>query len=327
MSAAGQRYPVVAGVPVLLRNDVDQTIGLAQRSLIWAHRWMEGDRSDPFFIETLGVSPEDRDRVREMIADGNPREIDPVVSFLVASTNGLLYKHLVGRLERLPIPELRMDPANGAELLDVGCSWGRWSMAAAGKGYRPVGIDPSLGAVLAAKRVAQRQGVAFRGVVGDGRHLPFRRGAFSAAFSYSVLQHFSKADAELAFREVSRVVAPEGWVRIQMAVATGLRSMQNIIRRGFRAPEAFEVRYWSPFHLLRVFGEIFDDTCLEVDCYFGLGLQSSDRSLYGRTGRMILSVSEALRRASEGLPPLRYLADSVYLVGRNRTAAISRTGR
>ena len=33
--AAGHRYPVVQGVPVLLRSDVEQTIGIAMRSLRW----------------------------------------------------------------------------------------------------------------------------------------------------------------------------------------------------------------------------------------------------------------------------------------------------
>ena len=40
----------------------------------------------------------------------------------------------------------------GSRLLDLGSSWGRWSIAAARKGYSVVGLDPSLGAVLAARR-------------------------------------------------------------------------------------------------------------------------------------------------------------------------------
>jgi hypothetical protein len=169
---------------------------------------------------------------------------------------------------------------------------------------------------LAAKRVAHERGVAFRGVVGDARHLPFRQGAIGAAFSYSVLQHLSKADAEMAFRQIAHVVVPEGPVRIQMAAATGLRSIQNMARRGFRVPRDFEVRYWMPSHLIRVFGEIFRDAGLEVDCYFGLGIQPTDRPFYDRTGRIVLLASEAMRSASQRIPPLRYFADSVYLVGK-----------
>ena len=39
----------------------------------------------------------------------------------------------------------------GTRLLDIGCSWGRWSLAAAARGYDAVGIDPSLGAIMAAR--------------------------------------------------------------------------------------------------------------------------------------------------------------------------------
>ena len=48
--------------------------------------------------------------------------------------------------------ELLLDLPRGP-LLDIGCSWGRWSLAAARKGYSVVGIDPSLGAVMAARRI------------------------------------------------------------------------------------------------------------------------------------------------------------------------------
>ena len=312
----------------MLRDDVAQTLGVAGHSLAWARRWADGDRADPDFIETLGISQQQRDAVRATIADGEGLgSIDPVVSFLIAATNGILYKSVNGRLSRIPIPEIRMAPAEGVELLDVGCSWGRWSLAAAGMGYRPIGIDPSLGAVLAAKRLAHQRGVAFRGVVADARHLPFQQGVIGTAFSYSVLQHFSKTDAELAFREIGRAVMPGGTVRIQMASATGVRSLQHLVRRGFRAPQDFEVRYWTPRHLMQVFGEAVGCARLEVDCYFGLGLQPTDRALYGRAGRIILSVSEALRWTSKMLPPLRYLADSVYLVGKNLPAKVRRSAK
>ena len=47
-------------------------------------------------------------------------------------------------------------------------------MAASRKGYLPVGLDPSLGAVLAAKRLAKRLHLPFHGVVHIG-YLPGER--------------------------------------------------------------------------------------------------------------------------------------------------------
>jgi SAM-dependent methyltransferase len=153
--------------------------------------------------------------------------------------------------------------------------------------------------------------------VGDARHLPFRRASLDAVFSYSVLQHFSKPDARQAFRQLASVVKPGGLIRIQMASATGIRSLQHIARRRFAEPANFEVRYWFPSRLLQEFKQVFGNSQLEVDCYFGLGLQPTDYQLYGRTGRILLRVSERLRKASLVLPPLRYCADSVYLIGTN----------
>ena len=313
---AGHRYPVVEGVAVLLRPDVAQTLGVAGRSLEAARRWLEGDRADPMFVDTLGISDDERMGVRAAIGQ-DAATIDPVASFLVGATNGILYKPLIGKLAQLPIPELRLPKASGARLLDVGCNWGRWSLAAAAKGYRPVGIDPSLGAVLAARRLARLRGLPFEGVVGDARHLPFKSRAFDSAFSYSVLQHFSKENARQAVREIGRVVRLSGAIRIQMASACGIRSLQHMLKRGFAKPQSFEVRYWLPRGLINDFRKILGNADLEVDCYFGLGLQPTDRELYGPLGRVLLSVSEKLRRASESFVPLRYLADSVYLVSSN----------
>jgi hypothetical protein len=41
------------------------------------------------------------------------------------------------------------------------------------RGYHAVGIDPSLGAIVAARRTARQLGVADAVCRGDARHLPF----------------------------------------------------------------------------------------------------------------------------------------------------------
>ena len=55
-------------------------------------------------------------------------------------------------------------------------------MSAAKKGYRAVGIDPSLGAVMAARRVARQLGLEIKCIVGDARFLPFGLPHSSACF-------------------------------------------------------------------------------------------------------------------------------------------------
>jgi len=50
-----------------------------------------------------------------------------------------------------------------------------------------------------------------------------------------------------------------------------------------------------------------------VDCYFGLGLQAADAPLMGPWRQRLIALSEWLRKGAEACPPLRHLADSVYL--------------
>lgn len=310
----GHRFPVVENVPVMLRDDVLQTNGIASQSLQLARLHAEMRNQDTLFTDTLGLSEDERRRVRAGIA--TEREgVDPVISYLVGATNGILYRHLIGSLSDYPIPNLPLPAANGERLLDIGCSWGRWSIAAARKGYSPIGLDPSLGAVLAAKRLSERLGVSFVGVVGDARYLPFQTAAFDMTYSYSVLQHFSKSDARLALCEARRTLRNGGGFSFQMASSWGLRSFQHQAMRRFREPVSFEVRYWSPPELKQTFRKIFGDVRLSVDCYFGLGLQASDLNIMPRGKRVAIYGSELLKGIAGRVPLLAYAADSLLFQG------------
>lgn len=305
----GCHYPIVEGVPVMLVDTEAQTIALANASIRLS---LQQTSPDSLYLDSLGVSGQEREEIQALAATGES-EIDPVVSFLIGATNGIAYKQLTGRLSSYPIPELRLPQGRGATLLDVGCSWGRWSIAADDKGYRAIGIDPSLGAILAAKRTSK----ALRGnalfIVGDARFLPLKSGFVDQVFSYSVLQHFSSADASKAVEEIGRVLSPGGSSLVQMPSKFGLRCIYNQARRHFRDGTGFEVRYWTIPSLRRLFGEKIGNTVISVDCFFGLGLQYSDRHLFSRPLRLVTELSEFLRKLSTTLPALTYGADSIYL--------------
>jgi SAM-dependent methyltransferase len=299
----------------------EQTIGIARESLAAAVKWAEGrDPGDRLFTSTLGISDDERAAVLEL-ARAPRGMIDPVAQFIVGATNGILYRDLIGKLTEYPIPNLRMSPGNGRRLLDVGCNWGRWSVAAARRGYRVVGIDPSLGAVLAARRVACQLGLDAGFVVGDARFLPFAGESFDAAFSYSVIQHFSKDDARLSFGEIGRILKPQGISLVQMPNRFGLRCLYHQARRGFRPTTGFEVRYWSLPELRSSFSSVIGPTELLVDCFFGIGLQPSDAHLMSLARRLVIHTSEFLRGLSESIPSLRYAADSVYASSVKRVPA------
>lgn len=179
VSPTGSVYPVVEGVPVLLRDDVEQTIGLARASLERAGGRLIDQRAPELFLESLGMSEEEKLGVLDL-ARRAENSIDPVVSYLVGATNGIAYKHLIGELNHYPIPSFPLE-GNG-QLLDLGCSWGRWTLAAAKRGFEVVGLDPSLGALMAARRVSSSLGLHSRYVCGDARFLPFRDASFDAVF-------------------------------------------------------------------------------------------------------------------------------------------------
>jgi len=315
VSQAGARYPVIEGVPVLLVDDVEQTLHVARASLDRAKGvpGIADTRAPDLYLETLGISDDQKDLSARIYNANGSRTA--VISSIIAATSGYAYVHLITErgLSDIPIPRLPLPPGNGARLLDVGCNWGRWSIAAARRGYRPVGIDPSLGAVLDAKDLCQQLGVDAYFVVADARFLPFQPDVFDDAFSYSVLQHLSEEDAQAALASIAGATRSGGTVKIQMAAKYGVRSLQHQAKRRFAPPKGFQVRYWTVPSLLEAYTRLVGPTRVSVDCYFGLGWQFSDWAYMRPLHKPILLGSEILRRLSQFLPPMRYVADSVFL--------------
>lgn len=308
---AGHVYPVVDGLPVMLLDDVDQTMPLALQSIGRARGDAGDTRAPEFYLESLGISDEERAGILALAKTGRA-VVDPVVAYLVSATNGIMYSHLIGHLREYPIPELRLPAGDGRVLLDVGCNWGRWSIAAARKGYQVVGLDPSLGAVMAARRVARAMGLPIRHVVGDARYMPFPPDAFDTVFSYSVVQHLSRPDAGRVTAEAARVLRTGGAMLLQMPNVFGIRCLYHQARRGFRDGEVFDVRYWTIPALRRLMQPV-GRAAVEVDGFFGLGIQASDLHLMPPFRRLVVVLSEQLRRLTRLFPPLVYVADSVYL--------------
>lgn len=304
-SSSGTIYPVVDGVPIMLPPEVEPTL-----SGMNASRHYDAAEA-PWYLSSVLLSDEEKEGIRRL--SEKPGAVDPVAAYLVAATNGIGYAHLVGNLKQYPIPEIRLPPGEGRTLLDIGCSWGRWSIAAARKGYSTIGMDPSLGAVMAARRVAQQLNVPCRFFVGDCRHLPLRDGAVDNAFSYSVLQHLSESDATESIRHLGRVLRSGGTCLVQMPTKWGLRCLMNQAKRRFREAAGFEVRYWRLIDLRRIFMNAVGASSVSVDCFFGIGWQRSDLPMMPLSLKLVIFASEALRKLSGCIPALTILADSVYV--------------
>ena len=238
---------------------------------------------------------------------------------VIAATCGNLYRPLIGKVTRVPDPG---DPA--AARRTAVCSSRSDATGAAGASARrgaataSSGVDPSLPAVRAARRVAERLGVEAEYVVADARRLPFADASFDVVFSYSVFQHFTKPDAVASFSEIGRVLRPGGISLVQMANVWGARSLWNQLReRRFREPRTlFDVRYWGPRELEQAFARSVGRSSLAVDGYLTLNPQPADLDLLPRRYRALVQTSEALRRLSARVPLLTYAADSLYVSSR-----------
>lgn len=293
-SMTGNRYPVVDGIPVMVLEEKTPT-----------HRYC---------IETI----------EELEGNGIPLhedknsldDVDYIDSFVqgeVAKTCGIMYRPLVNKLKRYPIPDFPLTAQSAELVLDIGCNWGRWCFSAARKGFRPVGIDPSLAACLAAKRVAEQIGLDCCFVCGDARHLPFRKGAFDLVYSYSVLQHFSKQDVKSCLQHVKKVLKPSGFSYIQMPNRFGVRNVVNQIVRGLREAQGFEVRYWSMSELIRTFDQQIGPSSVEVEGFFSLGSQLSDVDLLPLRYKIVVYLSNILSGLAMRFPFLINFADSIFI--------------
>lgn len=288
-------YPVVDGIPILLVGEREPTNWNTPASIELANEISHGKAAVPYH-------------------DWKGAGIHPHVQHIIASTGGTLYKYAINRVKRYPVPELRMSRREGTTFLDIGCNWGRWSIAAAQKGYRVFGVDPHLDAIVAARQIAQQLNLTSQFVVGDARCLPFRASTFDTVFSYSVLQHFSKRNgsAQDAIKEIGRVLKRGGNCLIQMPNRNGIRSLYNQFRvRNDSSP--FRVRYWTPGEMKQTFEAHVGHAELSVDGYFGLGIQPSDTDLMPIHFRAVVYASEFTRQVSRVLKPLKYCADSLYV--------------
>ena len=273
----GHVFPVYHGIPVLLRDDVPATCNSYARS---------------FRILSDNVEP-----------SAPCSDIEEYVQEMVASAAGHLYVPLIGKLTSYPIPDLPLPGGDDLRLLDVGTNWGRWAIAAAIKGYEVTAIDSSLEALVVAQRVAHKLNAPVTFVCADARYLPFKSDSFDQGFSFSVLQHFSKADARLAFGEMKRVACQN---MVEMPGKFGIRALYHQAKRGFSEGVGFNVRYWTPSELKSI-GKI------SVHAYFGTGILSCDAYLLPLKYRMIVSASDCLRSISRLFPPLQFVADSYYV--------------
>lgn len=237
-------------------------------------------------------------------------DVDGFVSAMLVPTCGNLF-HGVTVRGAYPIPDFPPEVPAGLTL-EVGCNWGRWSIAGALAGHAMVGVDLHLESLRVAQALARRltpdNPPLF--VLADARRLPFADQAFDGAFSYSVVQHFSRENAAVLLGEIGRVLLAGGRSMVQMPNRRGLKALLT----ARRAPGAeFDVRYYDLADLQAMFAQAIGPTDWSVDCFLGLNVHARDWALVPAGRRWVVAAAELLRGVARIVPPLARTADSVFL--------------
>lgn len=119
-------------------------------------------------------------------------------------------------------------------VLDVGGDWFNWSLVSA---------MPSL--TIVNLYLPKKQKDAITWIIADGRHLPFKEGAFDVAYSNSVIEHLGDLTSQQAFaQEIKRVgrryfvQTPNKWFLVEPHLLTPFihwlpRSVQKRLLRYF----------------------------------------------------------------------------------------------
>lgn len=97
----------------------------------------------------------------------------------------------------------------GRDVLDVGCGFGWFELAALERGARSVvGIEPDAAGLETARRHVARPGVELR--VAGATDLPFGDASFDTVAMWEVLEHLPKGSEPRALAEIARVLRDGG---------------------------------------------------------------------------------------------------------------------
>jgi len=104
----------------------------------------------------------------------------------------------------------------GAQVLDLGCGYGRHAMELAARGFHVVGLDLSTPLLVRGGEEAQRRGLTINFIHGDMRELDFEN-QFDAAYClFSSFGYFEDETNKSTLLNVARALKPKGRVVIEI---------------------------------------------------------------------------------------------------------------
>lgn len=104
----------------------------------------------------------------------------------------------------------------GAQVLDVGCGYGRHAMELAARGFHVVGLDLSTPLLVRGGEEAQRRGLEINFVRGDMRELDFDAQFDGAYCMFSTFGYFDDETNKKTVANIARALKPGGRVLIEI---------------------------------------------------------------------------------------------------------------
>lgn len=154
----------------------------------------------------------------------------------------------------------------GAQILDVGCGYGRHSMELAARGYHVVGLDTSLPLLLRGADEAQRRGLNINFVHGDMREMQFDA-QFDGAFClFETFGYFDDETNKATAKNIAKALKP------------GAKVVLDVLNRDYLIRELPTRVWWE------------GDGCVvleEVDFNFFSSRITSKRSIAFEDGRQL----------------------------------------
>ena len=266
------------------------------------------------------------DKVRERIYEKLDTRSKPlnysskipwVVQQQIAATNGIHYVDSIGSLSEYPIPEIPVERAKntGELLLDIGNGWGRWLVAAANKDYIPVGIDIRLEFCETARKVLDANGKNGYSVVADLQNLPFLNNVFSVVWSFSVIQHTHLDRFTRCLSHIERILANNAYTYLEFPNRNGVRNRFGPASKPNNSDfDSWDVRYYTPSEYEKIFRVFFDNYKYYNHSVLGIGILPGDaKYAKGIKNKAIISASRALSNLASLIPPIKSIADSIYI--------------
>ncbi len=249
----------------------------------------------------------------------------PYVQEMIGGTNGNHYLDLIGNLTSYPIPEIPLPAVQQNNLLlDIGVGWGRWMVAAAEKGYVPVGIDIKLESCEAALTVLKDLGHTGYTVVADLQAIPFQDNVFEQVWSFSVIQHTHRRRALNCLKEIHRILQPNQSCKLEFPLKHGFWNKRVIANRTDKNEEndfdSWCVRYYDLKELESWCNTIFGNFNFSNHCYFGIGILPLDLYYVKWYYKPIVATSLLLNATSKIVSPLKYVSDSVYIEAKKQAS-------